>query len=394
MEKQIPIMKTEKKWPTAAAYSRPSSRRNFISDCIATLFFNSRSPKAIKENRQRLLRRRSSTSSASSDLESQDSDYSEKKVQCTSSRLRARIMSDAIIGLSDGLTVPFALTAGLSTLGNTKVVIFAGLAELTAGSISMGLGGYLAAKFEEDSYNATLASTRRIVVRSPSEAMASVKEIFEPYELPERLTDELAENMARDPKLVQFLMLFQHSQPAEMASRAVMCAVTIACGYFLGGFLPLIPYFLVQRDEVQLALWWSFMVMAFSLFAFGYGKTCFVSGWAGQDNLWLGVKGGVQMLLVGSIAALSAMGFVRFFDSWDSGPLAFVFFNPLSGTNHTGTAKVAIREAKKKLYNDKVEEVALHDCSSSFDVAEVISTNPYQSPNSKTKYKLRSLGQR
>ncbi|EME84893.1 uncharacterized protein MYCFIDRAFT_22853, partial [Pseudocercospora fijiensis CIRAD86] len=232
-----------------------------------------------------------------------------------SSRLRARIISDAIIGLSDGLTVPFALTAGLSALENTKVVIFAGLAELTAGSISMGLGGYLAAKSEEDSYNAALASTRRAVVRSPSDAMASVTEVFEPYELPERLMDELAENMARNPNLVQFLMHFQHSQPEETASRAVMCAVTIASGYFLGGFLPLVPYFLVQRDEVQLALWWSFMVMAFSLFAFGYGKTCFVSGWGGPDNLWLGVKGGVQMLLVGSIAALSAMGFVRFFDS-------------------------------------------------------------------------------
>ena len=64
-------------------------------------------------------------------------------------QISAGFISDAIIGLSDGLTVPFALTAGLSALGNTKVVIYGGLAELTAGAISMGLGGYLGAKSEE-----------------------------------------------------------------------------------------------------------------------------------------------------------------------------------------------------------------------------------------------------
>lgn len=314
------------------AYSKPRRKANYLSKSSTSIaswicnLFN-RSPKAIRDKSQHYLsisRARSNSSSSSSDLESLDR-YSSTLLNeerhshaASTSRSRARFISDAIIGLSDGLTVPFALTAGLSALGNTKVVIFAGLAELTAGSISMGLGGYLAAKSEEDSYTATLTSTERLVSRSRSDAAASVKDVFEPYGLPESLKDELALNMAKNPNLVQFLMHFQHAQPGESSSRAVICALTIACGYFVGGFIPLVPYFLVSRDEVAQALWWSFVVMAISLFAFGYGKTCFVGGWSGAASLWLGSKGGMQMLLVGSIAAFSAMGFVRFFDSWAS----------------------------------------------------------------------------
>lgn len=110
-----------------------------------TLPFFSWSPKAINEKRQQLLGR------PSLDVESQASTDASTLLETEEPkrRLGARVVSDAIIGLSDGLTVPFALTAGLSALGNTKVVIFAGLAELTAGAISMGLGGYLGAKSEE-----------------------------------------------------------------------------------------------------------------------------------------------------------------------------------------------------------------------------------------------------
>ena len=113
----------------------------------------SRSPKTINAKREGLLSGGSAWSS-SEDRESQVStllelEREEEPREKGSSRIDARVISDAIIGLSDGLTVPFALTAGLSALGNTKVVIFAGLAELTAGAISMGLGGYLGAKSEE-----------------------------------------------------------------------------------------------------------------------------------------------------------------------------------------------------------------------------------------------------
>lgn len=111
-------------------------------------------------------------------------------------------------------------------------------------------------------------------------------------------------------------MHFQHNSPEQTASRAFSCALTIASGYFLGGFLPLIPYFLVGKDQVLLALYWSFGFMAVSLFSFGYGKTCFVSGWSGRKNVWAGTFGGLQMMLVGGTAAICAMSLVRLFDSF------------------------------------------------------------------------------
>lgn len=130
---------------------REETPLNWVSRMFA------RSPKAINAKRNALMssQQENASSTTLDDVESQastdastllDSDRPENR---KSSRIDARIVSDAIIGLSDGLTVPFALTAGLSALGNTKVVIFAGMAELTAGAISMGLGGYLGAKSEE-----------------------------------------------------------------------------------------------------------------------------------------------------------------------------------------------------------------------------------------------------
>ena len=113
-------------------------------------------------------------------------------------------------------------------------------------------------------------------------------------------------------------MRFEHAHPEQAASRAITCALTIACGYFLGGFIPLMPYFLVGKDQVMLALWWSLGVMAVSLFVFGYGRTCFVSGWKGSRNMWEGTKGGIQMMIVGGLAAGCAMGLVRIFNSYES----------------------------------------------------------------------------
>ncbi|KAF2766577.1 DUF125-domain-containing protein [Teratosphaeria nubilosa] len=257
---------------------------------------------------------------SSTDVESQASStdastlLEEEREQKRGSRVSARMISDAIIGLSDGLTVPFALTAGLSALGNTKVVIFAGLAELTAGAISMGLGGYLGAKSEEESYQATLAETNNLVSTSSASAAESIKAVFSPYDLPQNLTEDLTFHLAKSPHLVQFLMHFEHALPEQEPSRAITCALTIALGYFLGGFLPLLPYFFVGREEVMHALWWSLGVMAVSLFAFGYGKTCFVAGWRGSKNVWDGTKGALQMVVVGGVAAGCAMALVRVFN--------------------------------------------------------------------------------
>ncbi|CAD0115002.1 unnamed protein product, partial [Aureobasidium uvarum] len=213
----------------------------------------------------------------------------------------ARVISDAIIGLSDGMTVPFALTAGLSALGDSRVVILGGVAELIAGSISMGLGGYMA----------TLSSTRARVEETPSAAASSVSTILESFELPEYLVNELRSHLTKSPHLLDFLMRFEHMQPEPASSRAITCAITIALGYLIGGLVPLIPYFFVPRGEVVSALYWSFGVMLSCLFAFGYAKTAFVVGWRGR--VWQGVVGGVQMMFVGGVAAGCAMGIIRLF---------------------------------------------------------------------------------
>ncbi|GAD93286.1 vacuolar iron transporter Ccc1, putative [Paecilomyces variotii No. 5] len=227
----------------------------------------------------------------------------------------ARIVSDAIIGLSDGMTVPFALTAGLSALGDTKVVVFGGMAELIAGAISMGLGGYLGAKSEEESYKATLRETREQTVTDPSSVDGIISEIFAPYDLPSNLLNELTTHLSESPNLPSFLMNFHHTLPEPSGSRAVVCAITIALGYFVGGFVPLLPYFFVGPHDAFLALRWSIATMVIALFLFGYCKTCYVSGWRGARNIRSGVIGGVQMVIVGGLAAGSAMALVKLFQS-------------------------------------------------------------------------------
>ena len=94
-------------------------------------------------------------------------------------------------------------------------------------------------------------------------------------------------------------------------SRAYKTAITLALSYFLGGLIPLIPYFVVARHEVMTALWWSIGIMGITLLTFGYVKTCVVVGWAGPKNILAGTKGGLQMLLVGAAAVGAAIGLVK-----------------------------------------------------------------------------------
>lgn len=230
--------------------------------------------------------------------------------------INARIVSDAIIGLSDGLTVPFALTAGLSALGNTKFVVFGGLAELIAGAISMGLGGYLGAKSEEAAYRATLRSTRTKVLDSSNSLSSDISSVFAPYHLPPSTLKDFTHQLitSNSPEMVvDFLMRFEHATPEPAASRAVVCALTIATAYFVGGFVPLIPYFFAS--DVTQGLIWSICLMAVALFIFGYAKTVLVDGWRGWRCVRRGLKGGGQMILVGGAAAGCAMGVVRLFNS-------------------------------------------------------------------------------
>lgn len=224
-------------------------------------------------------------------------------------RINPRLISDATIGLSDGLTVPFALTAGLSALGDARVVIYAGLAELIAGGISMGLGGYLGAKSEADAYRAALASTRAAVASDPARAAAMARAALAPYALDDATLDALATSLLRAPPhhTVAFLMRFHHNLAEDdyAPSRAFAAGLTVSMGYVLGGLVPLLPYVFVQSVTEGFRL--SVVVMGLALFLFGWVKTALV----GERDRWACVRNGVQMVLLGGVAAGAAMGCVK-----------------------------------------------------------------------------------
>ncbi|KAK2855522.1 hypothetical protein FQN49_005111 [Arthroderma sp. PD_2] len=238
----------------------------------------------------------------------------------TRARVNPKIVSDAILGLSDGLTVPFALSAGLSALGDTKVVVVGGLAELVAGAISMGLGGYVGARSEVEAYEATVRETKHLVRASPVETMNIIREVFAPYNLPDEPVARMSNILHDSPqKLLDFLLTFHHKESKPKCNQAWISAITLALGYFIGGFIPLIPYFLVKH--VLVALYYSIGIMGVTLLLFGYVKTCVVRGWAGRDNVVAGIKGGLQMIVVGGLAAGASIALVRAINPTGHGPM-------------------------------------------------------------------------
>jgi VIT1/CCC1 family predicted Fe2+/Mn2+ transporter len=226
----------------------------------------------------------------------------------TTARWNTRLISDATIGLSDGLTVPFALTAGLSALGDTRVVIFGGLAELIAGAISMGLGGYLGARGEAEAYSSLATETKRQVQETPNYAALLVRESLVPYQFPTGTLDSVVGHLKQRPEQMGDFIMRVHHNMAETSfsrSRAYLSALTIAAGYFVGGFVPLLPYlFLSTLHEAFIV---SCVVMAIALFAFGFVKTRVI----GEGSMFSSVQSGVQMVALGGLAAAAAMGCVR-----------------------------------------------------------------------------------
>ncbi|MCJ1368613.1 hypothetical protein MMC16_007757 [Acarospora aff. strigata] len=250
------------------------------------------------------------------DVESQQSDIcrspQEKPSKKRKFNIDARIVSDAVLGLSDGLTVPFALTAGLAFLGDTRLVVLGGLAELIAGAISMGLGGYIGTKSEDESYRVTVHETQTLISTLPCQTHTLVQSIFAPYGLPDSTISTISKTLHDSPAmLLDFLMRFHHQLPPPASHRAIISGITIALGYFAGGFVPLLPYFCVGRSEVLRAFWVSVGVMAVALFAFGWGKTGVVRGWKGRENVRFCLRGAVQMIVVGGLAAGAAVGIIR-----------------------------------------------------------------------------------
>jgi vacuolar iron transporter family protein len=205
---------------------------------------------------------------------------------------------DIVIGMSDGLTVPFALAAGLSGAVNSSgIVVTAGIAEIVAGSIAMGLGGFLAGRTEADHYASELQREYDEVERVPEQEKKEVMEVFADFGLTEKLQREVADEMAKDTdKWVDFMMRYELGLEKPEANRASQSAVTIGISYIVGGIIPLSPYFFIASS--QTALYYSCIITLICLFVFGYFK----SKVTGQPA----ITGAIKVLLIGALAATAA----------------------------------------------------------------------------------------
>lgn len=205
---------------------------------------------------------------------------------------------DIVIGMSDGLTVPFALAAGLSgAISSSTLVVTAGIAEIVAGSIAMGLGGYLAGKTEADHYNSELKREYDEVERVPEQEKMEVKEVFAEFGLSEALQQQIADEMAKDKKKwVDFMMRYELGLEEPNANRATKSAITIGMSYIVGGIIPLSPYILINHAPV--ALGYSCIVTLICLFVFGYFK----SKMTGQPA----ISGAFKVVVIGALAAGAA----------------------------------------------------------------------------------------
>jgi len=205
---------------------------------------------------------------------------------------------DIVIGMSDGLTVPFALAAGLSgAISSSTLVVTAGIAEIVAGSIAMGLGGYLAGRTEVDHYQSELKREYEEVEKLPEQEKAEVKEVFAGFGLSEPLQQQIADELAKDKKQwVEFMMRYELGLEEPNANRATKSAITIGLSYIIGGIIPLSPYIII--DDAQEALYYSCGVTLICLFIFGYFK----SKMTGQPAL----SGAFKVVVIGALAAGAA----------------------------------------------------------------------------------------
>ena len=213
------------------------------------------------------------------------------------------MLQDVVIGLSDGLTVPFALAAGLSgAVASSGLVITAGLAEIVAGSIAMGLGGYLAGRTEVEHYDAEQARERREVREVPEIERAEVDELLAAMGLSNETRRLAVAELTADPEQwVKFMMKYELGLEEPDPKQAPKSAVTISSAYAVGGLIPLSAYFFTDTPARGLA--WSAAITLFCLLVFGFFK----SRMTGQPA----VAGAIKMAVVGALAAAAAFGIAR-----------------------------------------------------------------------------------
>jgi vacuolar iron transporter family protein len=214
-------------------------------------------------------------------------------------------LRDVVIGMSDGLTVPFALAAGLTgAVANSSIVVIAGIAEIVAGSIAMGLGGYLAGKTEQDHYNSELKREYEEVERIPEMEKKEVQDFFENLGLSKEVQLKATEEIATDKKQwVDFMMKFELGLETPDPQRAKKSALNIGLSYAVGGIIPLSPYFFIEDSRE--ALKFSIVATLICLFVFGYFK----SKITGVPVL----AGALKVMLIGALAAAAAFGVALLF---------------------------------------------------------------------------------
>ncbi len=209
---------------------------------------------------------------------------------------------DIVIGLADGLTVPFALAAGLagavSTISNpSHLVVTAGLAEIAAGSIAMGLGGYLASRGDTEHFEAERRREQREVVERPLDEEAEIYEIFEQYGVSREAATPVLRSLQANPEAyVDFMMRFELGLEEPARGRALKSAATIAFSYIAGGSIPLAPYLIFA--DIAAALKVSVVITLIALAIFGG-----IKGRALGSSV---VKSALQTVLIGGIAAAAA----------------------------------------------------------------------------------------
>jgi VIT1/CCC1 family predicted Fe2+/Mn2+ transporter len=210
---------------------------------------------------------------------------------------------DVVIGMADGLTVPFALAAGLSgAVDSTTVVVTAGLAEVAAGAIAMGLGGYLAARTDAEHYRSEWNRETRETKDLPEAELKEVRDILVSHGVTEAQADGVAQSLAKDPaRWVRFMMRFELGLEEPDPSRAPRSALTIGGAYVVGGLIPLLPYFLAA--SVAAALPYSVASTLVALFLFG--------GVKGHLTGAPPLRSATQTAIVGGLAAAAAFGIAR-----------------------------------------------------------------------------------
>lgn len=210
---------------------------------------------------------------------------------------------DVVIGMSDGLTVPFALAAGVSgAIASSKIIITAGAAEIAAGAIAMGLGGYLAARTDVDHYNKEYAREMEETATIPQEERAEVATALKSFGMSGKTLDDAVSAISADRKTwVEFMMKYELGLEEPDERRAPRSAGTIAASYVAGGVIPLAPY-VIDHDPAR-ALIESCIVTLIALFVFGAvkGKLTGVAVFASA----------VQSAIIGGIAAGAAFGLAR-----------------------------------------------------------------------------------